>query len=391
MKNRLILLIALILLFNNAIADTIIPGPDKPAGGSLTFIPQVMLQSWATYSMNEEKTGTDLANRFDTHFRRLRFGGKGEVYPGVKYNLLFHYDRIDEDPYAATKGSDNGFGLWHAYITAKLLKSSDLLYLNAGYYVAAISREYSLSSWTVASLDKSYAVWYLRKFLTAQGNGIESGAGFGGQMAIKDNFGFNYRLNVHTPEKHLSPDYANPLVTTRVSFSTGDPELKKYRMSLPGQYWQKRNGLSLGLGAAYQGKTDNALSSGHIFFDHSTAYGADLAAHYGPWAFDSEYFLMKRTADGYDAYQGREWHVRLSHIFLINNTYLEPAVMVANYTGWGASALYNHIGDDITYDIGLNWYLKKDKFKLGLHYIMQEGSVSSNQGDYLTTSLQIKL
>jgi len=94
------------------------------------FTPIVGAESWFTYSMNEEKSGVEYANRADASFRRLRFGAKGSPYSWLSYEIEFNLDRLGEDPYASTKGSYSGFDVWKAFISAKLSKD-DLLHLQA--------------------------------------------------------------------------------------------------------------------------------------------------------------------------------------------------------------------------------------------------------------------
>lgn len=177
-KNYSVLFIFLVLF----VCETFVFSQAEPSAKEIkttvTFTPVVMLESWTTYSMNEEKNGTEYDDRPDVHFRRLRFGGKGELYDGISYAFAFHYDRLGEDEYAATKGSEGeAVDVWNAYISARLLKGSELFNLHMGYFWAAISRETNTSPWAVSSFDKAYSDWYLRKFMTAQGNAIESGMG----------------------------------------------------------------------------------------------------------------------------------------------------------------------------------------------------------------------
>ncbi len=364
----------------------------QPVKENKTFTPVVILETWETYSMDEEKNNSSYANRFNTHLRRIRLGASGQLNPWLKYSLTLHYDRLGEDIYAATKGSCKGIGLWNAYITAKLLKSSELLNLHAGYFWAAISREYNTSPWAVSSFDKTYSVWYLRNFVTGKGNGIESGIGFGGLKNFNNKTGISYRIGVYNPEAYTSPKYANPLFTGRLMITLGDPEQKHYKYMLSGNQWRKRKGITLGFGTAYQGKTDNAKrGSDSIFFDKSISYGTDLLINYSGLSIDGEYFLMKRSAKNYTAYDGTEWHIRIAYSFAVKNQFLEPSFMTCNYSGDGAKKLYKYIGNDIVYDLGINWYIKKDKVKLSLHYVAQEGSVSPNTGFFAGAAFLVKL
>lgn len=350
------------------------------------FSPIVGVESWFTYSMNEEKNGVKYANRSDASFRRLRFGAKGSPYSWLSYQIEFNLDRLGEDPYASTKGSYNGFSIWKAFISAKLSKD-DLLHLQAGYYWAAISLDYMASPWSVSSFDKTRSDWYLRNFMTGRGNGIESGFGFGGLKNF-DGFGINYQVGAFSPAAFNGPEHANPLLTGRVMFSFGDPEQKTYKIRHSGNHWNARNGVTIGLGGATIGKVDNGDGTA---FNKSNAYGADISATTGGLKVEGEYYKMKREASGYDDFDGTEWFVRCGYNIPVKGTFVEPTFTYDSYKGKGEKTLYKYIGDDKSFDVGVNWYLNKDKLKLSLHYVNQKGSTSSNVGDYLGMALQVRL
>jgi hypothetical protein len=350
------------------------------------FSPIVGVESWFTYSMNEEKSGVEYANRTDASFRRLRFGAKGSPYSWLSYEFEFNLDRLGEDPYASTKGSYGGLDVWKAYITVKLTKD-ELLNLHAGYYWAAIARDFNTSPWAVSSFDKTRSDWYLRNFMTGKGNGIESGIGFGG-LKNYDGFGFSYRVGAYSPAAFNSKEHANPLLTGRFMLSFGDPEQKTYKYTLGGNHWNKRNGVTIGFGGSTMGKAE--LSDGTIY-NNSKAYGSDILASLGGFKIEGEYYKMKREATGYDDYEGTEWYVRCGYNIPVKGTFVEPTFTYDSYKGEGEKILYKYIGDDKSFDIGVNWYLNKDKLKLAFHYVNQKGSTSSNIGDYLGMALQVKL
>ncbi len=351
------------------------------------FKPVVALETWATYSIGEEKGGEGYADRGDISFRRFRFGASGSPYSWLSYNFQLHLDRLGEDAYASTKGSYGGIGIWNAYITAKLLKESDLLYLHAGYYWAAISREFNTSAWSQGAFDRTRANWYMRTFITGTGNGIESGIGLGGLKNF-NRFGIGYRIGSFEPQAYASSKYASRLYTGHLLFSFGDPEQTTYKYRLPGNHWRKRKGITLGLGASTQA---NGKLTDTTFFDKSTAYGSDILINYKGLRIDGEYFIFTRKAAGVENFDGTQWHVRAGYSFIIGNKFIEPVITYDKYSGEGAKSLYKYFGDDNTLDIGVNWYLNKDNLKLSLHYVVQDGSVSSNTGDYLGFACQFKL
>ncbi len=351
------------------------------------FKPIFAIETWATYSMNEGQKEDECTDRGDIMLRRFRFGGSGNPYSWLKYSFQLHFDRIGEDSFSSTKGSYSGVGLWNAYITAKLLKNSELLNLHAGYFWAAISRDYMTSPWAVGSFDKTRATFYLRNFVTGTGNGITSGIALGGIKNFK-NFGISYRVGSYEPSAYENNDHADRLYTGRIMFSFGDPEQKSYKYMVSGQQWRKRNGVTVGFGGSTQ---INGYLNDTTCFSNSKAYGADILINYVGLSIDGEYFLMKRSAKGFDDFDGTQWHIRGGYSFIFKNKYIEPYVSYERYNGEGSSALYKYIGDDTSFDVGINWYLNKDKLKLALHYIIQDGDTNTNTGNILGLACQFRL
>lgn len=394
MKRSVKSLVVIGLLLLSTITPTVVKSQEEKSNSfkftefqkDKAFTPIVGVETWLTYSMNEEKNGVKYANRPDASFRRLRFGAKGSPYSWLSYEIEFNMDRLGEDPYASTKGSYSGFDIWKAFISAKL-SNDDLLHLQAGYYWAAISLDYMASPWSVSSFDKTRSDWFLRNFMTGKGNGIESGIGLGGLKNF-DGFGINYQVGAFSPAAFNGPEHANPLLTGRVMFSFGDPEQKTYKIRHAGNHWNARNGVTIGLGGATIGKVDNGSGTA---FDKSKAYGADISATTGGLKIEGEYYKMKREAAGLEDYDGTEWFVRCGYNIAVKGTFIEPTFTYDSYKGEGDQTLYKYIGDDKSFDIGVNWYLNRDKLKLSLHYVNQKGSTSSNVGDYLGMALQVRL
>ncbi len=353
------------------------------------FKPIVALEAWATYSVDEEKSSTTYANRQDVMMRRFRLGASGNPYSWLKYSFQLHADRLGEDGYAATKGSYSGVGLWNAYLTFKLLKNSDLLNLHAGYFWAAISRDYQTSPWAVGSFDKTRATWYLRSFVTGKGNGIESGLALGGIKNF-ENFGISYRVGAYEPDAFISSAYSDRLYTGRLMVSIGQPEETKYKYMLSGNHFGQRKGITIGVGGSTQ--KNGAVNSGDtLFFDKSNAYGADVVIDYGGLQIEGEYYIMNRESGDMDPYDGYQYHARIGYTMPVGNTFVEPVLLYEYYEGEGTKALFKNIGEDKTWDFGVNWYMNKDKLKLALHYVIQDGSASSNVGDFLGLACQVRL
>jgi hypothetical protein len=173
-----------------------------------------------------------------------------------------------------------------------------------------------------------------------------------------------------------------------VSFTLGDPEMKKYGISYDINYYNNRRGVTLGFNASKQGRTDA--------FSRNTAAGADLLINYRNLNLDGECLLLERTREGttHRAYTG---HVRAGYNLLLHGKlFLEPTFMATGFNG-PAGARFE--GQDRVYDAGINWYLNKKDLKLNLHYIWQEGhgrngftdEETFRKGDYLGLGLQVIL
>ncbi|MGQ1785099.1 hypothetical protein [Saccharicrinis sp. GN24d3] len=355
--------------------------------GDRYFKPFVILEAWVTYSMNERTVENQYADRVDISLRRIRFGGIGSPYPWLRYCLQLSMDRLGEDSFASTKGSYQGLDVWNAFVTAKLSKKSDLLNLHLGYFWPQISREYSTVAWSQGSFDRTRANWYLRRFMTGKGNGIETGIALGG-LKNYNGFGFSYRIGTFEPKAYSGFEYSSRLYTGHVLFTFGQPEQNAYKYRLSGNSWRSRKGVSLGVGASSQ--TNGALNDS-VYFDSSNSFGTDILVSYTGFRLDAEYFRFYRSASGFDDFNGTEWHVRLGYSFVAGNKYFEPVITYDKFEGWGAKSVYKYIGDDYTVDVGVNWYLNKEKLKLSAHYLVQSGSVSPNTGDYFGLGCQLKL
>lgn len=355
----------------------------------IVFKPIVAFQTYATFSMIDAQTGTDKANQTDVEFRRIRFGASGAPYKRLKYNFQLHFDRLGESVYSFAKGNYGGVKVWNAYLSYQLLNQNALLNLHLGYFWAATSREYNTSPWAIGSFDKVRATWYLRHFMSGKGNGIESGVGLGGLKNF-DHWGMNYRIGTYETDAYSSISFSNRLYTARVAFSIGELEQKKYKYMLSGNQWGKRNGITLGFGGSTQ-KNGMLDSNSSLFFKKSLTYGADILFDYKGFRFDAEYFLLKREVQNSESFHGSEWHIRAGYLIPVKGKLIEPSITYDYYEGNGNRLVYKYIGDDCTLDIGVNYYLNKDKLKLSAHYMMQNGTVNSNTGDLLGMSCIYRL
>lgn len=351
------------------------------------FAPIIAIESWAVYSACENASNNDDANRTDVMFRRFRFGAKGNPYHWLKYSFQLHMDHFGEDIYTSVNGKDTGIGVWNAYLTARLLKNSELLNLHVGYLWAAVSREYMTSWSSVSSLDKVRSNWALRNFVSGKGNGIESGIALGGLVNF-ESFGLNYRLGIYEPQNYACSRYADKLFTGRLMFSFGEPEQEKYTYMLKNKLGERPD-FSLVLGAGLSSQAKGCVND-TVYFTNSHTYGADIRCVIKNFSLDGEYFIMKRQSGSSNNYNGEEYHLRLTYLLSINRQLFEISTSHNAYEGRGDKLVYRFIGDDNSYDVGCNWLINKHKLKLSAHYVFQNGNIS-NSGDYAALALQLCL
>jgi hypothetical protein len=176
----------------------------------------------------------------------------------------------------------------------------------------------------------------------------------------------------------------SPLLVGRFVLNFGQPEQENYRIAYETNYYNRRKGLSVGLGGAYQGKTD--------LFGSSAATSIDILLNYGPFNLDAEYNLMIRTGDfgptGLPVnirYASGTGHLRTTYnLVLADRFFLEPSFMIMRFDGGtnsieqsNAVVLGAFSGEETTYDVGINWYINRKHLRLMLHYTWREG----NAGD----------
>lgn len=359
--------------------ETISTKSEKPL---VAFKPIAVLETWAIYNLQQEE-GEDA---YELSERRLRFGAAGQPYWFMKYCIQLYADRLGQGDCSIIRGKYNDVGIWSAYATFKPIRTSELLNVHVGHLWSAVSRDYMTSPWAVSSFDKSDAGYYLRHFMTGKGNGILSGVALGGFQNF-DNVSWSYRLGAYKPEICSDMPNNHLLYTGRVMFRLGQWEQKSYKYMVSGNTWDSANGVTLGLGAS-------SLKDGYyttdIQFDRSWTLGSDLFANYENCHLTFEYFLMKRTADAYDDFSSYITNTRLGYNISLGKTVLEPSLSYDTYTPTGDATLYKFTSDYSTFDVGVNWYIKKDKLKLSLHYVEQMTD-DALAAQYMGMAFQLKL
>ena len=146
--------------------------------------------------------------------------------------------------------------------------------------------------------------------------------------------------------------------------------MKKYKLGYKQTYFGKRHGITLGLNYAHQGEgIDRKAGSSGKEFDKNEMYGADILANYGPVDFVAEYDILKRDwSDGTD-YTDKVWQIKAAYNFKLGNGQIvQPAVSYGVFDpDNNGNSIYKK-KKNTNWDVGINWYIQKQRAKVILHY-----------------------
>lgn len=350
-------------------------------------------------------------------FRRARLGFRGTPYSNLNYTLSFFYDNVGHDSLAATRNQNNPatkngqasdvtsagtvVGVWDAFLTWKLSSESDLYHVTAGYLRPQISRESLTPAFNVNSFEKAISQNYVRQAVIGRGFGRAVGVNFGGLYkgqgwGTRYNFGLFNRMTTGdtvtgtTTVGETQGSSSSPVLVARSEFYLGAPEMEKYSLSLPHNFFGKRRGVTVAVNASHQERTPT--------YAGSRTLGADVLVNYGYWTFDAEAFLISYQAKNASNFAtSKTGHARIGYsIPLANQTHLEPAFMASGFFGDDGAEFR---GRDVQLDAGVNWYLDENKYKFYLHYVHQEASGSNlgyradrgyDYGDYAGLGLTLQ-
>ncbi len=352
---------------------------------NLKIDPFIQLQAWGVRSL-ERSTQLDADSNLDSaeqrtnfYLRRGRFGFRSKPYENLSFMLSLYYDNTGHDSMGATRGGTNPgasggpatVGVWDSFLTWKL-SESDLFHVSAGYFTPQISRDSITSPFRISSFEQAPSQNYVRRSVIGRNFGRSTGINIGGQK-YNDGFGINYNLgafnkNTTSAKKETQGDDNSLVYVGRVAATFGDAEMSKYGFGYQTNFFGRRNGLTLALNGSTQERTE--------LYKSNRVIGADMLFNYKNLNIDSEFFYLYKKNLGEDSYaRARTGHFRMSYnFFLKNGTVLEPALMVSNYFGEEGS---DNTGRDTVYDIGLNWYLDENNYKLYVHYVNQDGDGSN--------------
>ncbi|TXF89651.1 hypothetical protein FUA23_09380 [Neolewinella aurantiaca] len=362
----------------------------------------VGLQLWSTYSRGmemydmEQGAYTSLEDRLNVQLRRSRFSVSGQPYPTLRFKVTSSLDLVGHDVLAATEaGGNNGsspeFRIWNAFVNWQLAPAKDVLYATAGYYVSPIGRESNTSAMRSISFEKAWSQNYLRRHLIGTGPGRAMGLMLSGQLHNSNGKRhLTYELSLQNPifdtlSGNSSGSNYSPLLSARLSLHAGDPENKSYSLGHKVNYFGKRNGLTISLSAARQGKSAGFSANG--------AYGLEYLYNSQVVHLDGEFFFLSRSDDrlpGHARFEGRTGYFRIGkNIPLPRALTMEPVVSYWFFDGpleaadiLEATSLGSFTGSDTGLDIGANLYFSPNH-KLSLFYAFRMGDAGEGKHELI--------
>lgn len=358
-------------------------------------------QIWNTVTLKSPKTKS--VPRIDTYIRRARFGLGGCINRKAFFYAGFTYDGIGKDSLsispAAPNPSDNtAFFIRDAFFTYKF---NTYLNLTIGYFRPRAGKESIYTSAFNISQEKGQPNFQPRIHMVGRALGRETGINIGGfkrgeNLSVLYDFGF---FDTNHPLIQGDNSIWSPLWTARTVLMIGDPEFEDYRLVYSQSGFIERKGLSIGANATFQSETNS--------FRNNLIYGADAQLNYGALDLLAEYVWLYRenkingastttTIDHcYVVKAAWNFSVNTSQIIQITAMYTatlpDEAYEIKGFNPYTKSNYHSEVA------LGLNWLVKRNKLKFGLHFVQGDTHYKAANGDdigkfmYINPSIQFMM
>ncbi|RMD46249.1 MAG: porin [Aquificota bacterium] len=365
-----------------------------------------MVQIWSIYGLKYDIPGeTNLKDKkANIYIRRGRFGFKGSIRKDLGFKVWFAYDNLGRDdlnPNDGARGAVKTSGLnyskmevWDAQFTWKA--NPEWANITIGYFRPQVGKESITSGFGVLTLEKGLPNFYVRRHIIGKPDTKTTGAFSSGNGRVfnvtlgglhKDSgWSLNYNFAFADDQNYTDKSNWSPLLTARVAVSIGDPEMKKYKLGYKQTYFGKRNGVTIGLNYAHQGNGIDRDKNKK--FDKNELYGVDLLANYGPVDIAAEYDIMKRNWNDGTNYKDTVWEVRAGYLIPIGKQFIQPVVSYEKFKPDSNGNSIKGKKENTRYDIGINWYVNKQKLKINLHYAYGEVKNYKNKNNNKTGTVK---
>jgi hypothetical protein len=355
-------------------------------------------QIWNTLTLQSPKTKA--TPRFDTHIRRARFGLGGQLNTKALFYVGFSYDGIGKDSLTESAGAPNPkdnttFSIRDAFFTYKF---SGYVNVTMGYFRPRAGKESIYTSAFNISQEKGQPNFQPRIHMVGRAIGRETGINIGGFKRGKTH-SFLYDVGVFDPTHPLitgDNSIWSPLLTARTVWMIGDPEFETYQLVYAQSGLGERKGLSMGSSVSYQHNTQ--------LFRDNLILGLDAQLNYGPLDILGEYLWLTRktkllnalfpTNDRSYVIKGA-WNIPLQAKQILQLALMRTATLPdKQFEAFGLNP-YSIAALHKEWAMGLNWLVKRNRLKLGLHYVVGEKYATdqagnSNKGSfrYINPSIQ---
>lgn len=346
-----------------------------------------------------KKAGSEAPPRMDTHLRRARLGLSGQLNSRAIFYVGFTYDGIGKDSLSASAGSPNPddnltFHIRDAFFTYKF---APLVNLTVGYFRPRAGKESIYTSAFNISQEKGQPSFHPRIHMVGRSIGRETGINLGGfKRGTKHSLLYDIGIfDTNHPFIQGAGQVWSPLFTARGVWMIGDPEMENYTLVYSQTGYMERKGLSIGANITYQSKTD--------LFQNNLVYGIDAQLNYGPLDLLGEYLWLYRetpsngsfiqTTDRSYVFKGA-WNVPLHQKQILQFCLMYTATTPdKQYESLARNPLTN-ANLHKEWAGGVNWMVKRNRLKLGLHYVngkkqfFRDRESRSGKFSYINPSLQ---
>lgn len=245
--------------------------------------------------------------------------------------------------------------------------------MTIGYFRPRAGKESIVTSAFIISQEKGQPNFHPRAHMVGRSIGRETGINLGG-FKRGDKLSFLYDVGLFDPNHPLirgDNSVWSPLLAARAVWMIGDPEFRTYQLVYSQSGFMERRGLSLGANATYQCKTS--------LFRNNMVYGADAQLNYGPLDLIAEYlWLYRESAVGGNDYRSTTdnsyvvkgaWNFALPYAQILQFCLMHTATRPDERFLADAINPLTRASLHEEWAVGFNWMVKRNRLKLGLHYV----------------------
>lgn len=372
-----------------------------------------MAQFWGVYEEMDEDRLEDGDARTDMFIRRGRLGVKGSFSKNVEFRVWYAYDLLGKDlatntfnGMIGTNTDDKNFQVWDAFVKFKIDPKFNI---TTGFFRPQTSRESFRSAFGVMTFEKTYPNFVHRAYTVNKGPGRSTGINFNGTFG-SSKLGLSYDLGAFNTFEDRA--VSSLMYAGRLALHIGAPE-KGFKQD---SHFGKKNGIIVGVYGTTQSKvcqqavkavkiTNLELISDPQNALQSISWGTDFLGNYNNFNLKAEYaFNQYSDLMGTDNITG-DYAIRSYDIIggynlgkVFGPGELEFAVGYSAIDSDGKLQLgevsiidkkYGNVYGDVSMvDLGFNYYLKQNKYKLNLHYVIVTETAIDVNNNYLGAGMQ---